>query len=71
MARAQSEGGARTFARRLVVGVSSSVLCWPLDRKPRVAQPQKLVQHMKTHATKPAGLKELLTHEGVRVATGF
>jgi hypothetical protein len=26
---------------------------------------------VETHATKPAGLKELLTHEGVRVATGF
>ena len=26
---------------------------------------------VETHPTKPAGLKELLTHEGVRAATGF
>jgi origin recognition complex subunit 4 len=32
---------------------------------------EEVEEAVETHATKPAGLKELLTHEGVRVATGF
>ena len=32
---------------------------------------EEVEEAVETHATKPAGLKELLTHEGVRGATGF
>ena len=36
-----------------------------------LATDEEVEEAVETHATKPAGLKELLTHEGVRVATGF
>ena len=32
---------------------------------------EEVEEAVEMHATKPAGLKELLTHEGVRAATGF